>query len=371
MHVIAGLGIGGAERMLCKLVAASTQRTHIVVSLSSVGELGQVLRVQGISVYSLGMTSPLSVFRAGLRLLYLVRRERPDVLQTWMYHADFLGGLIGKLSGIRVVWGVRTTELPRSGSRMTRWLRAWCARLSETLPDRIVYAADASRRLHERLGYSSLKSVVIPNGFQVERLRYGWTKREVMRQSFHLNDGDVVIGYVGRFHDDKDPKNFLSAAAKLMQQRRNVRLVMIGRDLVTENVELGRWIQGLKLEGRVLLLGERSDIPECLSAMDLFCLSSRTEGFPNVLGEAMGVGVPCVATDVGDVKLVLGDCGRVVPRESAALLADGMNEVLSWTASERELRIYAGRQRIAEHYSIEATCSMFELLFDGSISERG
>lgn len=369
MHVISSLNVGGAETMLRKLVETSTGPTHVVVSLTTIGEIGPVLRAQGVSVYPLGMTSPLSIFRTAARLAALLRQECPNVMQTWMYHADFLGGLVGRMCGVRVLWGVRTTELPRSGSRVTHWIRACCAGLSGRVPARIIYAADASRRLHERLGYAAAKSLVIPNGFQMELLHAGWASRAEMRRHLGLQDGDVVLGFVGRFHDDKDPRNFLRAASLLVRRGHDVRLVMVGRDVVDGNPTLAGWIAELGLQDRVLLLGERSDVPACLGAMDVFCLPSRTEGFPNVLGEAMGVGIPCVATDVGDVRVVLGDCGKVVPCEDADALADGMEQVLAWTPAERAARVGAGHRRVADHYSIEATCRKFEQVYDNGDSQ--
>ncbi|WP_394510495.1 glycosyltransferase family 4 protein [Roseateles sp. DXS20W] len=365
VHVISSLKVGGAESMLRKLIETSSARDHLVVSLSTVGEMGAILRAQGIEVRALGMGSPLSILRTAARLAALLRQEQPDVVQTWMYHADFLGGLVAKALGIRVVWSVRTTELPQSGSSVTRWIRSCCARLSTKIPARIVYAANASRRLHEGLGYASTKSLVIPNGFQMDRLRHGWASREAIRLEFGLRRGDIAIGCVGRFHDDKDPLNFLRAGARLIQQGHELRLLMVGRELVDGNPTLAGWIQDLGLQGRVLMLGERSDVPACLGAMDVFCLPSKTEGFPNVLGEAMGVGIPCVATDVGDVRVVLGDCGIVVPPEDSEALAAGLEQVLRWSAEERAARVDAGRQRIADHYSIEATCRKFEQVYDG------
>lgn len=364
VHVIIGLDVGGAEGMLFKLVTTSTKYSHVVVSLTTMGQVGKQLASAGIEVHALGMKSALSIPRTLYRLTKLVRRECPVAMQTWMYHADLLGGLVACISGVRVLWGIRTTELPRSGSHMTRWIRTCCASLSRAVPARIVYAAEASRRLHEGLGYDAAKSLVIPNGFQMERLRAGWAARDGSRRQLGLQGSDVAIGYVGRFHDDKDPHNLLRAAALLWQRGHAVRLVMVGRHMVDGNPVLANWIRELGLNERVLLLGERCDVPACLGAMDVFCLPSRTEGFPNVLGEAMGVGIACVATDVGDVRTVLGDCGLVVPREDANALADALEQVLGWTPAEHAAHVDAGRRRVEDHYSIEATCRKFEQAYD-------
>jgi glycosyltransferase involved in cell wall biosynthesis len=363
VHVIIGLGVGGAETMLKKLVLSASGVTHVVVSLTSCGPIGQQLVEKKIKVYALDMRDSVGVPWAAWRLLRILRSERPSAVQTWMYHADLLGGVVASVLGIPVVWGVRTTELPRARSIAARFIRKCCALLSNAVPDKIVYPAVASKKLHERIGYSRHKSIVIPNGFQVDTLLDSYLMRGEMRKIFGLQDLDVAVGFVGRFHDDKDPHTFLRAMSFLLNRVSLLKVILVGRDFDVGNHRLSAWIDGCGLRGRVLLLGERFDVPACVSAMDVFCLSSRTEGFPNVLGEAMGVGVPCVATDVGDVREVLGDCGIVVPREDPSALAEGVRNILGWTPEERTSRVACGRERIAVSYSIAASCRKFENLY--------
>jgi glycosyltransferase involved in cell wall biosynthesis len=365
LHVIVGLQYGGAERMLTKVIEASSEQKHVVVSLTTLGDLGSQLLEGGCVVHAIGMRSAFGLPAAWLRLVRLVRREAPDVIQTWMYHSDLIGGLAARVNGVPCVWGVRTTELPRKGSQITSAIRWCCARLSKRLPTKIIYAAHASRAQHEQLGYDIAKSVVIPNGFEIERLSAAFLARRVQRAELGIGENDRVIGTVGRFHDDKDHFNFLVAASKLLMTHKSLRFIMVGRDLDSSNTILMNWIDDLQLGDAMLLLGERTDVPECLSVMDVFCLPSKTEGFPNVLGEAMGVGVPCVATDVGDVKVVLGDCGLVVPRENSQALAAGLRQVLYWTEGERAAHVNAGQRRVADDYSIDSTCRKFELVYSG------
>lgn len=350
--------------MLRKLVEASSDHRHVVVSLTTLGELGPQLIENGTVVHSIGMQSPLSMPLTLWRLSNFIRQECPDVIQTWMYHADLIGSIAAKRHGIPVAWGVRTTELPRSGSRMTAWIRFCCARLSDALPAKIIYAADASRKLHEHLGYATSKSIVIPNGFQLERLAAGSIARTQLRAEFGFAQHHQVIGTVGRFHDDKDQHNFLAAASKLFSKDQSLRFVMVGRGLASDNALLMHWIDEYRLREIITLLGERADVPECLSMMDIFCLPSKTEGFPNVVGEAMGVGVPCVVTDVGDARKLLGNCGVVVPKENADALAEGITSVLQLSVDARLSLANAGRRRLAEHFSVEETCQNFEQVYN-------
>jgi glycosyltransferase involved in cell wall biosynthesis len=367
IHIIVGLETGGAETMLKKLVQHPSSVEHVVVSLTTCGPIGQQIVDSGNKVYALQMRGLPGVPMALWRLARIIRGEHANVAQTWMYHADLLGGLVAAVVGIPVFWGVRTTELPRERSRATRIIRTCCAFLSNVIPKKIIYPAESSRILHESLGYSVAKSIVIPNGFDLETLQDGFSLREEMRRKFGLQTFEPALGFIGRFHDDKDPYTFLRAMALLFCRVGSLKIVMIGRGFDYANRSLRSWIDELGLRGRVLLLGERPDVPACLGAIDVFCLASKTEGFPNVLGEAMGVGIPCVATDVGDVRVVLGDCGVVVPREDPTALADGVAQVLAWTPTERAARIELARERIADAYSIEATVKRFETLYFAAV----
>jgi len=373
LHVIVGLEVGGAEMMLARLVtdaaARSTRYRHTVVSLTGTGPLGAQLQARGIAVHELRMTGFGSMPAALARLRALMRRIRPDIVQTWMYHADLLGGLAARLAGVRrVIWGVRTTEMSARDSRTTAGLRWLCARLSGRVPAVIVCAAEASRRLHASLGYRADRMVVVPNGFDLQALSTSAASVEAVRVGWKLGPGQPVVGCVGRFNPDKDPRNFVEAAGHLAARFPDLRFVMIGRGCDRGNAELMAWIQALHLDDRFILAGERSDIPTCLAAMDVFCLPSRTEGFPNVVGEAMAMGRPCVVTDVGDAAVLLGAHGMVVPRENPQALADGVARLLQMPAAQREAMGAGGRHRIESEFSIGRCRERLESIYSDLIN---
>jgi len=350
--------------MLRRLVESTSGFSHVVVSLTAEGVVGAHLSRQGVAVRALGMGGPWSLVAGCAKLARLILRERPDVVQCWMYHSDLIGGVVARACGVsKVVWGVRTTDLPRSGSIKTKAVRVVCALLSGWVPSRIVYAADASRKLHEELGYSAPKSLVIPNGFEVDALRAARKSRAVVRRELHILDGEVVIGFVGRFHDDKGPDVFLRAASLVRASHHRVRFIMVGRGMVETNQILMNWISELGLTGAVLLLGERSDVPSFLAAMDVFCLPSRTEGFPNAVGEAMGVGLCCVVTDVGDAGRLVDGMGIVVPPENPTALGAGLIEVSLMSDGERTAIGRRAQARIEENFSMEAVAGLYSDLY--------
>jgi glycosyltransferase involved in cell wall biosynthesis len=373
LHIITGLHVGGAELMLKRLVEShhgSVSYRHTVISLTSIGKVGQQLQALGVEVQALGMRSTLDIPRMLWQLMWLIRVSRPDIVQTWMYHADLLGGLSARLAGNRnVIWGIRTTEVKTGGSRTSSVVRQLCAHLSGWVPHNIVCAAEASRRAHMVMGYDVARMVVVPNGFDLSRLLATADQRTMLRAHCGFDANDVVIGNVGRFNPDKDHENFVRAAGLLVRQHAHVRFLMIGRGLDADNTELARWIFHTGRPDCFVLLGERADMPVCLAAMDLFCLSSRTEGFPNVVGEAMAMGVPCVVTDVGDAAMLVADTGVVVPRENSVALAQGLEHLLAITPDARQQLAQKAKQRIYAEFTIERARERFEAVYQRTVGK--
>lgn len=368
LHVIVGLNVGGAELMLKRLVESQIQLPgyeHGVISLTDLGVIGPQLISQGISVRCLGMKGLLGLPKAFFRLLAEMRNFRPDIVQTWMYHADFLGGLAARFAGIRnVVWGVRTTDLEKGGKSATRLIRKLCAYMSGSVPTRIVCAAEASRKAHVAVGYNSQRMLVIPNGFDLSRLIASAEQRRALRASLSLSEDHLVIGSLGRFNPVKDQANFIAATAMLAELNPALRFLMVGRDLTPDNVALTELLDGTGCADRYILLGERGDAAICLSAMDIFCLHSKTEGFPNVLGEAMAMGVPSVVTDVGDAALLLGGNGIVVPAQDAQALSLGLKQMIEFSPEKRRLLSVDAKTRIVEGFTIEQSSKKFRQLYD-------
>ena len=366
-HVIVGLDIGGAELMLKRLIDshhANADFQHRVISLTSLGIVGKQLLAKGVEVQVMNMHSLLYFPATLFRLSWILRSQRPDLVQTWMYHADLLGGLAARLAGIKhVIWGIRTTDVTAGGSRNTSIVRWLCARLSSWIPHTIVCAAEASRRVHVDLGYCESRMTVVPNGFELQHLKATIEQVERLRSKCSFSTDTVVIGTIGRFSPVKDQHNFVFAAGLLAREHHKVRFLMIGRDCVTTNAELMGWITSTGYAERFVLLGERSDVPVCLATMDIFCLPSRTEGFPNVVGEAMGMRKACVVTDVGDAAYLLGTCGVIVPKDDSAALAVGLNKLVSLSDAERAELGERSRVRIETEFTMDSTREKFEAVY--------
>lgn len=362
-HVVSGLKVGGAEMFLHRLILSSKRSgyQHKIISLTPEGEMAERFRASGIPVLALNFRK--NPFFAFFRMLYVFCTERPFVVQTWMYHSDLFGGLAAKMAGVKgIIWGVRTTEVADNANSI-RFVRKLCSRLSRVLPTHIVCAAEASRLNHIAIGYYAQKMMVIPNGFEPDLLRRDRDKRERVREACGFAPDEVVVGTLGRFSEEKDQENFIRAASILSKKFTSLRFLLVGRGLVADNDQLSSWLEHAQCKEKFSLLGERSDVAACLSAMDVFCLSSMTEGFPNVLGEAMSVGLPCVATDVGDAAVLVGKCGIIVPAKDSTALALGLEKILTMSVNERHLFGEQGYLRVKHEFSMNLSASKFENLY--------
>lgn len=367
MHIITALYTGGAETMLLKLLSGQdvARFKPIVVALGGHGVIAEKIESLGITVCSLGMLgnrlSPLAVWR----LLKLVRAHKPQVIQGWMYHGNLMAAVARLLSPgrIPVLWNIRQSLYDiRREKRMTALIIRLGARLS-FLPRGIVYNARISAKQHEQFGYASTRTLILPNGFDCDLFHPSLAARASLRQQLGISDGAILIGLVARYHPIKDHANFIAAAAKLASIRSDVHFVLVGTRVDEGNRELAQMIDAVGLRGRVHLLGEQSNLSEITAALDIATSSSWSEAFPNVVGEAMSCGVPCVVTDVGDSAVIVGDAGRVVPPKDFNALAAGWASILDLNQEQRNALSEAARQRIVENYSLPNIVAQYEKLY--------
>ncbi|WP_445001017.1 glycosyltransferase [Halomonas mongoliensis] len=364
-HIITGIGEGGAQAVLCRLCINDTRNEHTVICMMQEARYGRLLAERGIRVVYLGM--PRGKLRIGplVRLWRLLRRERFDVVQTWMYHADLLGGLVSRLAGVpRICWGIRHSGLvPGESSRSTIAVARLCAMLSPWLPHAIVCCADNAAWMHQKLGYCGHKLHVIPNGYALDDLMPDPEGGGGLRDALGVPRNTVLIGMVGRLNVQKHHENLLDALVKLRSQGEEVRCLLVGEGVRHDMPDVARWLTSRGLENTVNALGTRTDIPAIMNALDLHVLSSAFgEGFPNVVAEAMACGTPCVTTDVGDAARIVGDIGWVVPPRDSEALAAAIGEALrerreqpeAWLARQarahRHIHAEYGLERMVEAY---------------------
>ena len=362
--------------MLLKLLSHSDRArfSSRVYSLSgSSSAIADRIRALGVPVTSFSMARRAPDPWAIVRLSRLLRASRADLVQTWMYHADLVGSAAAKLArtGAPIVWNIRQGNLDRELNRpRTLALIRLCAKLSSRVPHTIICCSSDARRVHSSIGYCDEKIRVIGNGFDTAVFRPDAAARAAVRAELGISDDTLVIGLVARFDPQKDHRTFIGAAARLIAGRPRVRFLLCGSGITPGNAQLMEWIDAAGLRGACHLLGERTDVPRLVAAMDIASLSSRGEGFPNVLGEAMSCGVPCVATNVGDSAVIIGDTGRVVPPRDPAALAEAWEELLVRGRARLEELGVRARRRVAEKFSIDAVVRVYEQAYDEIVSSR-
>jgi len=354
--------------MLYKLLSRLRQTfQNEVVSLVPVGALGEKIKALQVPLRTLdmrrGVPNPAGLYR----LTRWLRQNPPHLVQTWMYHADLLGGLAAKLAGgIPVVWNIRHgTFDAHGGKRSSRWTMKACIPLSRWLPTRIVCCSEASQRLHAEVGYADDHMIVIPNGFDLTAFTPNSEARVSVRQELGITPEAILIGLVGRFDAQKDHQTFIRAAARLLQNYPEAHFLLCGDEITWGNSMLAGWIDTTGIRRHCHLLGRREDIPRLTAAFDIaVSSSSHGEGFSNVIGEAMACGVPCVVTDVGDAALIIGDTGRVVPPRNPEALANDWCVLMELGAEGRERLGRAARDRIAANFNLPVIVAKYERLYE-------
>lgn len=374
LHAITGLFTGGAEMMLCKLLSGMKNEgvSSAVVSLIYGGPMHEKIEALGIPVNSLKMRRGLPSLSALRFLREFVRKGQFDLLQGWMYHGNLVASIASRFVENRppVVWNVRHSLYDiKYESWLTRWVIRANAYLSR-YTDVILYNSRTSARQHEAFGFAASKTYIIPNGFDARIFRPDEAAGAAVRRELAVGNNTILIGLIGRYHPMKDHRNFLQAAALLVRRLPDVRFLLAGREVDASNKALAAIVVELGLDAQVFLLGERRDIPQLNAALDIASSSSSWgEAFPNVIGEAMSCGVPCVVTEVGDSGWIVGKAGKVVPPRNPEALANAWREMIEIGPEGREALGIQARQRVIDHFSLEVVVRQYKMLYEKLITQ--
>lgn len=328
LHIITGLNNGGAEGVLYRLCVNDNNHIHFVISFLDMGKYGPMLKNQGVEVFCLDMKQGDFSIKAFWILFKIIKKINPDIVQTWMYHADLIGGTCAKLAGVKnVFWNIRSSDLDKKSSKRTTWFVArLCAILSYFLPVKIICCATDAKKWHLELGYSN-NFELIGNGFDVNFYEQILSSDQLdVRLALNLDPKAKIIGMVARLDPQKDHFNLIEALSEIKKNTNHLfKCVLVGKGLDLKNYDFIKYLSSYDLENEVLLLGQRNDVPKIMASLDVHVLSSAYgEGFPNVVAESMCCGTPNVVTDVGDSKYIVGETGIVVSPRSSKELATAL-----------------------------------------------
>ena len=351
LHIITGLKTGGAEAMLFRLLEKDPE-LHTVLSLTSGGKYYKLLCNCGVNVVEVGSSNKLLLVFSLRRIIRIINTLKPKVIIGWMYHGNLVATFVSMVTKVPHIWNIRhSVSSIKYESRMLQAVIKISALFSR-YPCKILYNSHASAIQHKALRYYSNKSFVVPNGIDTSICK----RREQVVNNFLVKnnlEGYFIIGHFARYHPIKDHKCFIESISILKNKIPNLKVVMAGTNIDSENNALMSIIVKYNLESTVLLLGEQSDVINIMNSLDLFVLSSAWgEGFPNVLLEAMCCGIPVVSTNVGDAAVVVSGAGKIIEISDNVALSEEILNFYNMNVEQREEIGKLGVKRVCELYDI-------------------
>ena len=368
LHIITSLGDGGAEGVLYKLCCNDFKNEHVVVSLIDQGKYGKLLLKNQTRVYTLDMKPEKFSVITLFKLIKILKKEKPKIVQTWLYHADFFGSIAAKLAGVKnIIWNVRHSDFDKNETKKSLLILVKIlAKLSYIMPKKIIFCSKRSIKIHKNIGYDKKKSIYIANGYDLKKFTSNPIREKLLKRKYNLSKKVPILGNVARFHPKKDHKNLLQALYFLKKNKVVFKCVLVGLEINKKNKQLVEMIKNLKLQNEVILLGTQKNINIIMNVIDIYVMSSKYgEAFPNVVAEAMACGAPCVVTDVGDASLIVDKTGWTVQPNNSKKLAVAIQKALINLHSNKgkNIRLRA-RKRIYNEFTVrkmvDKYCQLWE-----------
>jgi glycosyltransferase involved in cell wall biosynthesis len=377
LHIITGLNVGGAEAMLAKLLehgAADDPLSPRVLSLMTPGRMAQRIDARGIPIETLAMQQGRPSLGGLLQLRRTIRAAPPALVQGWMHHGNLAASLASRFAPVRlpVVWNVRHSlsdiHLEKPLSRAV--LRT--GRMVSDTARAIIYNSEVAAEQYRRFGFSPERAVVIPNGFDCDTFRPRADAGRMLRQRYGIDPQPILVAMVARQHPMKDTANLVEAVGLARAAGHDLHLLLVGTGTDAPPAALATQLARTLPPGRLTLAGERADVADWLSGVDIVALPSAWgEAFPNILGEAMASGVPCVATDVGDSARIIGSHGCIVPPRDPAALAGAIGWLAGLGAIQRRAIGAAARESIIARYEIDRIVARYAALYGSILGGHG
>jgi glycosyltransferase involved in cell wall biosynthesis len=356
VHIIGTMNTGGAERMLSNILNTDKSgNIHILMLLKK--EKIKYDVPDHIRIVQFNFRKNPTVIFELFKLLKNIKKIDPDILQTWLYHSDMIGLLYKKFINkkVNLVWNIRHSARVFTSLSLKFILQKILARNSNN-PDGVIFVSRDSLNKHKLIGFSNSNSIIIPNGFSKER-----SKEAISKEELNIPSKAMVIGHVGRYSPVKNQKIILQSFNNLCAKGYEVYLILIGRGMVKENTELLSYIDPVFLS-KVILLGEQNDLDKYYKLMDMFVLSSYSEGYPNVIGESMINGTPVITTNAGDSFDIVADCGFKLNSYDQRELTEKLEEIYLNQDILVSLSIKS-RDRIVNNYEIEKIVDTYKKFY--------
>ena len=355
-HLVGSLEVGGTEKGILLTVPRLNRDRFlsVVCSITPRMPLQSELESQGIRTYTLGIDSRWDIRLVG-GLLKLLRKERPDVLHSYLFHANMVSRVVGRLARVPIILNSERSVNQDGGFRM------FVNHRTHRLATAVETNSEAGKSYVLRgLGADPSKVFVVHQG--VDTLNSVSQDASGVRRALGLDPEALVVGFVGRLHPVKGLSYCVRAFSTVVRELPEARLVLVGDG--PERAQLERLCDVEGVFDRVLFLGQRPDVAQIMSAMDVLVLPSLAEGLSRVVLEAMAMGKPVVATRVGGQSeaVVDGATGLLVPPAEPGALAQALLKVLSDRTVARQMGA-EGRARVDSWFSVDHAVSRYEKLY--------
>ncbi|MGM9484167.1 glycosyltransferase [Roseateles sp. NT4] len=365
VHVVAGLGAGGAETFLLRLLRADPvlRQASRIVSIRPLDALSGEFEALGVPVLKLPLAADLHLPGRVLALRRVLAQDDTRLIQSWLYLSDTLAALFG--AGKPVVWGIRSSHGAR-GKRLTgllaRRLNPW---LSSRIPAAIICCGQQALDAHRALGYDAKRLQCIPNGYETQRFHRDPAAAAALRDELGIPADAFVVGMAARTDIYKDHDTLLQAVALARPVIPNLRLLLCGKG--TEGAEIAGLIERYGLAGICIPLGLQSDMRRFYSALDLHLLSSLSEGFPNVVAEATLYGCGSLSTDVGEARALLADPATLMPPGDASTMRDRILAFERLSPAERAQQSAANRAVVASQFDMNRIVQLYRAAYENLV----
>ncbi len=372
IHIINSLKKGGAEGNLYRLCKFQKNKYKkkidiIIITLIDNGYFEDDLKKKGIKVYSLAWNKKNRYFefiKKILKLRNFIRKQNPDVIQSWMYHSNFLTIFLPKIFYEKIFWNIRHSELNFQISKKTTiFISFLCGLFSKIVPKKIIYCSERSIKFHENQHfYSKIKTTLIYNGYSDKTYYPSKYLNLNFRKKCKINKSDIILGFAGRYAKQKNIYSMLLAFSNIIKNFDNIYFYMVGKNINSLNKELYNFVLDLKIKNKVIFLKEQKNLLEFYNGIDLLLLTSHSESFPNVIAEAMLCKTPVLSSDAGCAKKIIKNHGFLIKDNDPKTIKNGLKKSIEifknkkeyWKTLKKNSRI-----QIKKNYSIKKMASIY------------
>jgi glycosyltransferase involved in cell wall biosynthesis len=376
LHLIVGLGDGGAEATLYKLIYNDHLNAHVVVSLTNLGKYGAYFNKIKVPVHTLRFNKFRTNLIGFIKLLRLIKEYKPDILQSWMYHSDFITCFVKLFyPKIKIIWNIRNTLFNIKDSYLRYFVSKFCSIFSQIVPEKIVSCSFIAMKQHVSFGYTKKKFKIIFNGVDTNIFNSNVSKlssKYLKLKKKFVSKKKINLGMVARYDKQKGYSILLESLSLLKKNNFEFNCFLVGRNVDYKNYELNYLVKKYNLFSNVILLGQQNNLKYFYNFIDLSILSSTSgEGFPNVLIESMACETPCVATDVGETKFIIKETGWITKPSNAVHLYNSLKKaILEFNSPSWTHRKSMCKKIVKEKYNINLMKQNFSSLWISLLEKK-